>query len=103
MMHETSMLDLFSLKDRVAVITGGGGMLGYQHAAAIASLGGKTALLDINPEGLLATAKRLRTEFATDALTIPVDITDLDAVAKSKSAVLEEYGRLDILINNAAR
>jgi NAD(P)-dependent dehydrogenase (short-subunit alcohol dehydrogenase family) len=87
----------------VAVITGGGGMLGYQHAAAIASLGGQAALLDINPEGLLATAKRLQAEFASAALTVPVDVTDLDAVSRSKSAVLEEYGRIDILINNAAR
>jgi NAD(P)-dependent dehydrogenase (short-subunit alcohol dehydrogenase family) len=103
MMHERSMLDLFSLKDRVCVITGGGGMLGYQHAAAIVSLGGKAALLDISAEGLLANAKRLQAEFASEALMVSVDITDLDAVLRSRSKVLEQFGRIDILINNAAR
>lgn len=96
-------MDLFSLEGKVAVITGGGGMLGYQHAAAIASVGGKVALLDISLSGLEKNAAMLRAEFATEVLTLEVDITQLAAVVSSRLAVLERLGTVDILVNNAAR
>lgn len=96
-------MDLFSLHDKVAVITGGGGMLGYQHAAAIAAHGGKVALLDINQTGLDKNAALLKTEFETDVLTLQVDITNLESVEESKAAVLKHFGAIGILINNAAR
>ena len=95
--------DLFELKGRVAIITGGGGLLGYHHASAIADLGGIPVLLDIDGRALLANSERLKVEFDDDFLTLKVDITDLDAVAKSRDKVLERYQRIDILINNAAR
>jgi NAD(P)-dependent dehydrogenase (short-subunit alcohol dehydrogenase family) len=96
-------MDLFSLKDKVAVITGGGGLLGYQHAAAIASMGGKLALLDISQEGLSKNASLLRKEFDADVLTLIVDITNLESVEASQHAVLERFGAVHILLNNAAR
>lgn len=97
-------MDLFSLKDKVAVITGGGGLLGYQHAAAIASMGGKLALLDINPAGLDKNAALLRKEFnSVDVLPLVVDITDLESVEASQRAVLEHFCAAHILVNNAAR
>lgn len=96
-------MDLFSLQGKVAVITGGGGMLGYQHAAAIASVGGKVALLDISADGLEKNANRLRAEFASEVLTLEVDITQLASVESSRQAVLEHFGAVDILVNNAAR
>jgi NAD(P)-dependent dehydrogenase (short-subunit alcohol dehydrogenase family) len=96
-------MDIFSLKDRVAVITGGGGMLGYQHAAAIANMGGKLALLDISQEGLDKNAALLRQEFDTDVLTLVVDITSLESVEASQRTVLERFGAVHILLNNAAR
>lgn len=96
-------LELFSLQDRVAIITGGGGMLGYQHAATIAGLGGHPVLLDIDEQALAANAKRLALEFGDRGLPLRVDITELDSVQSAKNAVLDRYGRIDILINNAAR
>jgi NAD(P)-dependent dehydrogenase (short-subunit alcohol dehydrogenase family) len=96
-------MDIFSLKDRVAVITGGGGMLGYQHAAAIASAGGKLALLDISAEGLERNAASLRQEFGADVLPLVVDIARLEAVEASQQAVVQRFGDIHILVNNAAR
>jgi NAD(P)-dependent dehydrogenase (short-subunit alcohol dehydrogenase family) len=96
-------MELFSLKGKVAVITGGGGMLGYEHAAAVASVGCKVALLDINPQGLMKNASLLRAEFASEILSLEVDITQLESVESSLAAVLESLGEVNILINNAAR
>lgn len=95
--------NLFDLNGRVAVITGGGGMLGYQHAVTIADLGGIAVLLDINAQALESNKARLQEELGVEPLCLTVDITDVDAVSAACSAVLAKHGRVDILINNAAR
>lgn len=96
-------MDLFSLQDKVAVITGGGGLLGYQHSAAIAAMGGKLALLDIDRSGLEKNAALLSQEFDADVLTLVTDITDLVSVKASLRAVLGRFSSVQILVNNAAR
>jgi NAD(P)-dependent dehydrogenase (short-subunit alcohol dehydrogenase family) len=94
---------LFRLDGRVAVITGGAGLLGYQHAATVADLGALPVLLDINADGLAANAARLAEEAGCEAVTFVADITDLAAVADVGQKLLANQGRVDILINNAAR
>ena len=96
-------IDLFSLKDRVAVITGGGGMLGFEHAATVVGLGGNPVLLDIDIEGMAANARRLKADFESEVLTLRTDVTDPQAVLESSDEVLRRFSRIDILINNAAR
>ncbi|OHC29634.1 MAG: oxidoreductase [Pseudomonadales bacterium RIFCSPHIGHO2_02_FULL_60_43] len=98
-----SVESLFRLDGRVAVITGGAGLLGYQHAATIAGLGGIPVLLDINDEALATNAARLAEETGCQALTYVVDITDLQALEVVGQQLLAEHGQVDILINNAAR
>lgn len=98
-----SVDSLFRLDGRVAVITGGGGLLGYQHAATIAGLSGIPVLLDINAEALTANAARLAEETGCLAPSYEVDITDLQALEAVAQQLLVEHGRVDILINNAAR
>jgi len=98
-----SVESLFRLDGRVAVITGGAGLLGYQHAATIARLGGIPVLLDINDEALATNAARLAEETGCQALTYVVDITDLQALEAVGQQLLAEHGQVDILINNAAR
>jgi NAD(P)-dependent dehydrogenase (short-subunit alcohol dehydrogenase family) len=103
-MPEKNMLhDLFALQGKVAIITGGGGLLGYQHAATIAGLGGIPVLLDIDEQALLKNADRLKSEFEHDALSLLVDITRLDSIEAAKEQIIDKYQRTDILINNAAR
>lgn len=94
---------LFRLDGRVAVITGGAGLLGYQHAATIAGLGGLPVLLDINVAGLVDNAARLEQETGCEALTLVADITDLSALVSAFEQLMARHGRVDILINNAAR
>lgn len=98
-----SVESLFRLDDRVAVISGGGGMLGYQHAATIASLGGLPVLLDINAAGLAANVARLRDEEGCRAESLLVDITDEPALTCAARELFARHARVDILINNAAR
>lgn len=94
--------DLFRLDGKVVIVTGGGGMLGYQHAATIADIGGTPVLLDISAKGLERNRAQLEAEHGVLALTIEVDLTDVEAVRASKERVMSEYGRVDVLVNNAA-
>jgi NAD(P)-dependent dehydrogenase (short-subunit alcohol dehydrogenase family) len=96
-------MELFSLVGKVAVITGGGGMLAYQHAAAIASAGGNVALLDINQQGLEKNLALLRSEFHNQIVPLEVDITQFSSVKSSLKVILDSMGTVDILVNNAAR
>lgn len=95
--------NLFDLTGRVVVITGGAGLLGYQHAAAIIGQGGQVVLLDINALGLSDNAQRLHEETGATAMTLVADITELNQVEEVASQVLSQFGRVDVLINNAAR
>ncbi|PYB78054.1 MULTISPECIES: SDR family oxidoreductase [Pseudomonas] len=98
-----SVQSLFRLDGRVAVITGGAGLLGYQHAATIAGLGGVPVLLDIDAQALASNAATLAAETGCQALTLVADITDLAALTAAFEQLMARYGRVDILINNAAR
>ncbi len=102
-MSTKTIADLFSLRDKVAVITGGGGLLGFQHAAAVLGCGGIPALLDIDPAALRHSVALLQAEFGQGVLSLECDITVLDPVQTARQAVLDRLGRVDILINNAAR
>lgn len=94
---------LFDLTSRVAVITGGAGLLGYQHAATIAGLGGTPVLLDIDAAGLARNAEKLQQSYPCTPLALVADITDLAAVKGAAEQVMAAFGKVDILINNAAR
>lgn len=93
----------FDLSGRVAVITGGGGFLGYQHAAAIAELGGTPVLLDINMDGLTRNRDVLVDEIGAKSEIISADITNLESLEIAWTTIQSLYGKIDILINNAAR
>lgn len=93
---------LFDLSGRVAVITGGGGFLGERHAEAIAAAGGTPVLSDIRLDAALQKAERLSERFGVPARAVLCDVTQLEAVERLLSETLEEFGRVDVLINNAA-
>jgi NAD(P)-dependent dehydrogenase (short-subunit alcohol dehydrogenase family) len=96
------MKNLFDLSGRVAVITGGAGLLGGKHAEAIASAGGVPVLVDVSSAQAGERAAGLRETFGVDALAIAADITDPGQVEGALAQVVARYGRVDILINNAA-
>jgi NAD(P)-dependent dehydrogenase (short-subunit alcohol dehydrogenase family) len=97
-----SALDLFKLDGRVAVITGGGGLLGVRHATAIASAGGIPVLVDIAEDRAHEAARALSAAHGVEALGLGCDITSPQAVEAMCVRVIERFKRVDILINNAA-
>jgi NAD(P)-dependent dehydrogenase (short-subunit alcohol dehydrogenase family) len=93
------MSELFG---KVAVVTGALGLLGREHCAALAEAGAHVVLTDLNGDALGAQAERLREAGAADTLAVAADITreaDVDAL---RDAVLERFGQIDVLVNNAA-
>jgi NAD(P)-dependent dehydrogenase (short-subunit alcohol dehydrogenase family) len=97
-----SILDKFRLDGRVAIITGGAGLLGRQHAAAIAEAGGIPVLWDINQSAVESAAEMIRKQYNTKCIGQKVDITELIDVQKAFTNLLEQCGAAHILINNAA-
>ncbi len=97
---------LFDLTGRVAIITGGAGLLGYHHGAILAAAGAHIVLLDLahaNP-GLRADQLQLAhgPQSGSQALGLAVDITSEASLEAARDHILARFGRIDILINNAA-
>lgn len=94
--------DIFDLSGRVAVITGGMGLLGRQHAEAIADAGGIPVLADIRVDAGRFAQLKATGRLGSSVCAIAADITGQDSVRQLLAEVLERFGRVDILINNAA-
>lgn len=95
--------DPSDLTGKVAVVTGAGGLLGPQHATALALAGCTVVLTDVRPAAALTAAAVVTNEapFAR-ADHLPLDVTSPTSVGAALQLVLERHGRVDILVNNAA-
>lgn len=96
-------LELFDFSGRVAIVTGGGTGIGAVTALQLAQRGADLVLAGRKPEPLEATAAQIRQTTGRRCLTVPTDVTDPDQAAKLIETTIAEYGRLDILINNAGK
>lgn len=92
----------FDLSGRVVVITGGAGLLGQKHAEAVLEGGGIPVLLDVSEQAVESAVSRLRSAYGEEADGCVADITDHAALEKTARILLDKYGRIDALINNAA-
>jgi NAD(P)-dependent dehydrogenase (short-subunit alcohol dehydrogenase family) len=91
------------LSGRVAVITGGAGLLGVKHAEAIAEMGGSPVLLDMDGAGAASRANAIAERYGRRVEGIEGDVTDARSIESALTQILDRFGRVDILINNAAR
>ena len=89
------------LKDRVAIITGASKGLGEGIAKAMAGEGASTVLFSRNLEQLEAQAEAIRGR-GQKAVAFPVDVAEADQVNRAVREVLKQFGKVDILVNNAA-
>ncbi len=98
---DEALTKLFDLTGRVALVTGGAGLLGEQFSFTLARAGAVVVIADINGKDAEQLADRIRAE-GMQALPYQVDITSQLQVERMVEKVVQTYQRLDILINNAA-
>ena len=92
--------NLFDLTDRVAIVTGGAGLLASEHAIALAAHGARVALADVNLDKCQAAVQVLK-DSGVDAIALRCDVTQKTSWLELTQAVMDHFGRIDILVNNA--
>jgi len=94
--------DRFHLAGRVAVITGAAGLLGRQHATALAESGAHVVLVDLDRAALDIAAAVVSPTARGEVLAVPADVTRPGDLAELWDLLDGRFGRLDVLVNNAA-
>ena len=90
----------FSLKGKIAVITGGGRGIGQAIAFAFAKAGAKVVITSRKANDLETTANEIKA-FGGDAFALPAHLGKAEEIKKMINTVMEKFGRIDILVNNA--
>ncbi len=89
------------LKDKVTLITGGAQGIGRAIANTYAKEGAKIALFDVMEEQIQKSVSEIKSEFKVDAVGFKVDVTKTEDVEKGVKQVVDTFGRIDVLVNNA--
>jgi len=89
------------MADRVAIVTGGASGIGRALAAALAARGDTVLVADVAADAAKTTAERLTARGPGEARAAELDVRDAAAVQALVTSAYEEYGRLDLLVNNA--
>lgn len=92
------MSDSFSLSGKVAIVTGALGLLGRQHVLALAEAGANVAVCDLDEAGCAELAAGL----PVPGMGLSLDVTDPASVAAVRDRLLDHFGQIDVLVNNAA-
>jgi NAD(P)-dependent dehydrogenase (short-subunit alcohol dehydrogenase family) len=90
-----------TLKDKVALVTGGGRGIGEAVSLGLAERGARVAVLARSPYQVAETARRI-TRSGGEALGLPADVSDSSGVAAALDQIGRRWGPVDVLINNAA-
>ncbi len=98
--NRASLLELFSLRDRVALVTGASGDIGREIATGLAMAGATVALSGRSLPKLEAVQREIE-EHGGNAAVFPADLADLAAIPALVEAVVARFGVVDILVNNA--
>ena len=92
------MNDLFSIKGKVVIVTGALGLLGKNHCKALCEAGGTVVVADMNQEKCIEFASQV----LENSIGVYLDVTKKESVLKLMDVVLKKYGKIDVLVNNAA-
>lgn len=93
---------MFELTGKVVIITGGCGLLGRQHADAVARFGGNPVILDLDAQKSEALALQIAERYQVQALGLAMNLTQESEIAACCQQVVDRFGKVDVLINNAA-
>jgi len=94
--------NIFNLEGKVVVVTGATGLLGRKHAEAIACYGGIPILLDLSQQVIDDFANELNDKYKVDSVGFAIDITNEEAIRNNANQLVEKFGKIDGLVNNAA-
>jgi len=92
---------MFSLRDKVAVVTGASQGIGRDTAHALAEAGAKVAVAARNEEKLADLVQEINGK-GGEAFAVKMDVADIDQIKSGFKAILEKFSKIDILVNNAA-
>jgi NAD(P)-dependent dehydrogenase (short-subunit alcohol dehydrogenase family) len=98
----TEAIELFNLRDRVAVLTGGCGLLGREYADVLAEAGAHVVIADLADEAAVALASELTNRCGVKCAGVRTDVTNKESVGRMVDEAMTTFGRIDILVNNAA-
>lgn len=103
-MSEKSILyqDIFRIDGKVAVVTGGIGILGKGYCVALAEMGASVIVSDINAERCKSLAQEIEQNTGSYTYGLNVDLGDEVSVREWASRILDKFDKVDILVNNAA-
>jgi NAD(P)-dependent dehydrogenase (short-subunit alcohol dehydrogenase family) len=101
-MSKSSYQNLFDLTDKVAVVTGGAGILGRHFCSGLSESGAKVAVVDIQNQKASSLAEELTETYGSPAIGIGCDVSQPDSVNTMVQQVIKSFGKIDILHNNAA-
>jgi len=96
------MSDLFDLTGKVAIVTGGAGILGRGFCQSLSAHGAQVALVDVSEASAQESAESLNATAGTDIFPVVCDVSDPQSVKSMVNAVVKRFRRIDILHNNAA-
>jgi NAD(P)-dependent dehydrogenase (short-subunit alcohol dehydrogenase family) len=91
---------LFNLENKVAILTGGGGVLAGEMAKGFLNAGVKVVILDINETNLKKKTEELK-QISNNILGLKCNVIDEESIQKVQADILNEFGRIDILVNAA--
>ncbi len=91
-------MEMFSLKDKTAIVTGALGLIGKEHCRALSEAGANVIVADLDELNCVEFAGLLSSE----SIGIGLDVTDSESIKSLRSIVLEKFLHIDILVNNAA-
>ena len=94
------LLDRFQLKERVAIVTGAGRGIGQGSALALAEMGAHVVCAARTPDQLAETCERARA-LGVRAVAVPCDVNDRAQLQALVARAVDEFGRIDVLVNNA--
>lgn len=100
--HLMGALDLFRLDGKVAIVTGGAKGIGLSYSEALAEAGARVVMADVDPVAVREESARLSEEHPDRILGLSLDVSSRQSIDDMVAQIDARWGRLDILVNNAA-
>jgi len=90
-----------NLKNKVAVITGGAGIICSEMARSLAAQGVKTVILDLNKEAAVKVSDQIEKDFKTPSIGLSANVLDKASIEAAKKVIINKFGTINILVNGA--